>query len=72
MKGLYWQDEDAWYENEMYYVEMADGSRYMAMFSDDEDWYEGLRIALLEIESSKLDREAYTAFKKANGWVYGP
>lgn len=72
VKGLYWQDEDAWYENEMYYVEMADGSRYMAMFSDDEDWYEGLRIALLEIESSKLDREAYAAFKRANGWAYGP
>ena len=71
VQGIYWQDEDAWYEHSMYYVEMADGTRYMAMFSDDEDCYEGLGIALLKIEEKELDREAYAAFKKANGWVYG-
>ena len=34
--------------------------------------YDEKRLAFFEIENGEFDREAYAAFKRANGWAYGP
>ena len=69
--GIIFQDKDE-RGHEIHYFDMEDGRQYLVMVSHDENAYDMIRLAFFEIENGELDREAYTAFKKANGWVYGP
>ena len=57
--------------HEIYYVDTMDFRQYMVMVSHDSTADDGKQIVLFEIENEVLDRDAYVAFKKANGWVYG-
>ena len=69
--GILFQDKDE-RGHEIHYFDMEDGRQYLVMVSHDENAYDMIRLAFFEIENGELDREAYAAFKKANGWVYGP
>lgn len=57
--------------HEIYYVDTMDFRQYMVMISHDSTADDGEKSVFLEIENEVLDRDAYVAFKKANGWVYG-
>ena len=69
--SIIFQDKDE-RGHEIHYFDMEDGRQYLVMVSHDENAYDMIRLAFFEIENGELDREAYAAFKKANGWVYGP